>query len=1113
MADENALSFEDLFDPSNRKPIEDFKNSLIDLAKTYKKQIDSVIDSNELLLKSQEDLKDQAKLIKDQIKKVNPTLDSGIEKIVELAQGTDQLSDRNKHLTDQYSENTKQLSVLKGKLSQTNNVIGRLTKTSTQLEKIQGKISEATTKESLEVEKARQQLNQLNKERREAAKEAVGLINSYQKASRNLNELRNTYKSNSVAIKENGTFLQKHIPILSKVGRAQRKLKKEVLDLDKELKELDESVGQSQRNVGAYEKAAGKAKAGFNGLIATLTGAFFAGIVKTRKQAREFQIFLEQAANTAKVLFVALSDAVVDIVIPKFKQLVNSVKVLSAETKMFFIDLVPDALKDDEDFEAIITLKNQISELNAENRALAKSVDKVANPFDNLGEKLSNTNSRVREQLELEDDLINKTAILSKQINDLQEQEELLAITADDNTEGFARRIQATLSLQRANEKRIGLQVELARQEADAAVLAIKNDLEREGSLAKVSEAQIRNLQFLKDRELADSISIENLNKLQGAVIQLADAENELTISRRQNQKTLTELFRDNFEIELDFAVDAFDNIKTINEQKIGEETRSLKERFEILQRTTQLSDEAFEDQIALIDDFRARKLSVEAGITEDEAKQKLKRIDLNELVLEEDQRIIRERLRAADIDEITLTRILEVIRERRTAVNDLRVAEEELNRELKETSDNLRRDLELLRDSFAGEEIQIDTTQLSRLIELQKQLSSTIDLDERKAILDQLSTIEKDAAEERREIIFLELEGRKSIIQNEIDLRKEANDLTIEEERELQRQIAEIDQSILQNQLEINRKELEEEQKQNDEMIALRKKRNEELKAAGVELARASADIVNAGFEREIAIANARLEEQQRIGELNLILAGENQEKRAEIALENFKREEELRRRSIEAQRKQAAFNKAISVTEIAINTAVAIARTLAEVPKFDFGISTGILVATYAALGAAQIAAVLAQPLPQFKEGTMNAPKGWAITDEVGSEIHTDRRGKIKDLGSSSGPRIKHLEKGDRIYTAEQSKPIYEMLKDSENVHAMRLGMNGMKNAESTMSNIIFHGQKSITKQEVSEVMEKTIAKIPINNFTFDERGYQASIRRGNQVRNYIKGSQIGS
>lgn len=70
----------------------------------------------------------------------------------------------------------------------------------------------------------------------------------------------------------------------------------------------------------------------------------------------------------------------------------------------------------------------------------------------------------------------------------------------------------------------------------------------------------------------------------------------------------------------------------------------------------------------------------------------------------------------------------------------------------------------------------------------------------------------------------------------------------------------------------------------------------------------------------------------------------------------------------------KQAKRQRAINIANIMMNTAQAIMSIWAQVPKFDFGISAGILSGFVGALGAAQLATVLATPLPSpegFKTG----------------------------------------------------------------------------------------------------------------------------------------------
>lgn len=86
-------------------------------------------------------------------------------------------------------------------------------------------------------------------------------------------------------------------------------------------------------------------------------------------------------------------------------------------------------------------------------------------------------------------------------------------------------------------------------------------------------------------------------------------------------------------------------------------------------------------------------------------------------------------------------------------------------------------------------------------------------------------------------------------------------------------------------------------------------------------------------------------------------------------------KLDENLDKKKAEIAHRQAIRDKALSVAQIAINTATAIMRIWADVPKLDLGISTGALTAIASAIGAAQIAAVLATPIPKARQGGMIA------------------------------------------------------------------------------------------------------------------------------------------
>lgn len=103
---------------------------------------------------------------------------------------------------------------------------------------------------------------------------------------------------------------------------------------------------------------------------------------------------------------------------------------------------------------------------------------------------------------------------------------------------------------------------------------------------------------------------------------------------------------------------------------------------------------------------------------------------------------------------------------------------------------------------------------------------------------------------------------------------------------------------------------------------------------------------------------------------------------------------DEELERKKAELDIKTAKRQKALGIIQAAINTAAAIMKIWAEVPKVDFGVSTGILTALAAATGAMQIAAIAAQPLPTARigglvQGATHEQGGVLVNTEGGERI----------------------------------------------------------------------------------------------------------------------------
>lgn len=117
---------------------------------------------------------------------------------------------------------------------------------------------------------------------------------------------------------------------------------------------------------------------------------------------------------------------------------------------------------------------------------------------------------------------------------------------------------------------------------------------------------------------------------------------------------------------------------------------------------------------------------------------------------------------------------------------------------------------------------------------------------------------------------------------------------------------------------------------------------------------------------------------------------------------------DKELDQQKAQITQREAIRERELAIFQIGINTAQAVMKIWAEVPKMDFGVSTGVLTALAIALGAAQIAAVVAEPLPKARKG-----------------------GKVEGPTHENGGVLVEAEGGERIVAAQPSKA-YEQLLD---------------------------------------------------------------------------------
>lgn len=214
-----------------------------------------------------------------------------------------------------------------------------------------------------------------------------------------------------------------------------------------------------------------------------------------------------------------------------------------------------------------------------------------------------------------------------------------------------------------------------------------------------------------------------------------------------------------------------------------------------------------------------------------------------------------------------------------------------------------------------------------------------------------------------------------------------------------------------------------------------------------------------------------ARLEERKNI---ELQFAGESV-----AAQEAIEAEYESKRKAIATKQAKAEKDKALFNT--AINTAQAIVGFLANpggVQGIGLSIAAGVM-------GAAQLAMISSQPIPEFKEGVRGFDGGLAIVGDGGvNEVIETSNGAMM---TPSKDTLVNLPKGANVYSNTQEY-------FNEKLNDILVG-NSIKPINSV------NVPKGITKEDMDKIMAKHIKNLPNNSPTinYDEKGMRIFMTQG--------------
>ena len=695
------------------------------------------------------ELEEAVKTSKDLLKVMNNTNDVIVDMAKSLKEGFSTIDKNTSKGLLQFNKALKETNALTKDQEKLNQEIA---KTERELIKNEELLANTRRKNSKEDESLRREkLKTVIIERKEQERLAV----QDEKNRKAKEKLNSAYAKESKRLNDLRKKYKDLVVSEGKVTKESRKLLREIKKLDNELKDIDASAGQFQRKVGDYPDTMGKAAAAVKGLTLSLltAGGAFKG-VQTGLQANQ------EGSESLRKITSGLSSAW------------NSSINVAAD---FTLDLVD--------------LGKTLVSSGEKSTSLVKTLGKIQNVFSRSSKSTDDFVDKLVDNAKATVEAETKTIDLEKRLRGLNEQVSILTGTFDkqnaiagDSTRSFDEIEEAAEKAQNASISRAKINIDVAKEELSIIEDRIKATAEgskNQGLLGRRSEARIK----------------------------LTEAQNAVDVEQLELQKLLAENTRDRFERELDFAIDAFDTIKTVNERIIADERTSLETRRAILEETTALTDSSFESQKALFTQFVSDK------------------IDFDKLVLESDEAVIRSTLRRLDLDDIELGRALEVIRERKIAIQDLI----EANNDLVESEQER---LDLQRDVEAS-----DRAIVKRSLEATEELEEDrVDI-QIKGIDERIENVEAGSVEELRllkEKNDLILERQQTQLEKEAELKDKADEDQDKKDAERLQKRKELLESASSVFAEILSNARSKEANEIDSEITSLDKRIEQIKASG---------------------------------------------------------------------------------------------------------------------------------------------------------------------------------------------------------------------------------------------------------------------------------------
>lgn len=971
-----------------KKNVSALKSTIDTLNKTndqYKRKIDELIEVNkryaEAAGKVQNSLDQSSSSIAKESNAISENMKAKQQEVV--------ISQELKGLIDQTlgsrEENIR-------RVAQERTILAQLSKEKSQLNKME-KSGVISTKDAAQ---KRQDLVRSELLHRESLRELLNILtnetkminsanDSYQEQSLQLERLRKAYRmlSTEAANSKLGVELQKNIAAL-----------------DTQVKSVDKSLGQHQRNVGNYVSTWD----GMGNAINQLTREFPAFSVSLQTGflaiSNNIPILVDQISRIRKENAALREEGLKGV--PVWKQIAKSA--LSWNT-LLSVGITLLTVYGKDIFEWGKNLLSSSSsakaaseaqrDLNSSTGDYAKALKNSTSSYGenlvtlrNLQAEWNNLGDNLNKQKQFIIDNASEFKKLDVSVTDVNDAENLLVDNTDAFINAMSLRAQAAAAQKLAQEK----YTEALQKEIEAENRRKNPTFWDRFDLTKILNPTAQSLLFLTDRfevfyntsdealakagKAADSIEKEGKeaekagNIYLNAMLKLREEENKILgnsdiqlysneekLKRQQEQIEREAKRREKLEMEAE---------RNIQEARLNVMDEGYKKDRLLLEQSFQKRIDDVKtkgvrvnEQIEAIEAERSKKLAeFDRKISEQRANEEAK----NRLAIAEKGSL---QELDARLDILQLQKDKE-LREADKTGQDRALIEEKYLKQIETLYNDYGKRL------MSTEQSQNEILLSQRQIEINEELNALTKQYEQGII--KKKEYEKQKSDLEHQYAMESLQSQLSILESNLYLFE--GDERLEKEKEIARLRVQLSKETSDKIIEDAKREEEERKKVEQAKKRLIQESISAIISIGNSLFQRQIDNVDAEIEANQDEYDAKVETIDALAEKDIITTEEAEARKRAAEEETSRKNKELEKKKAELQTKQAKFQKAMDIAQTIAATSLAVTKAL---PNF-------VLAALVGAMGAVQLATIIAQPIPKYAHGTDNHPGGLAIVGDGG-------------------------------------------------------------------------------------------------------------------------------